>query len=133
MLATIPLALSMVGLLALFAVKEWEHSSGKIFFPGFRKRADMWVLDLYTLFRTIPKYTRDALEYLAHYGAYQGSRTALLLLRMVERRLMRLLNMIRGKGVVTKRETPSTFLRHVTEYKNGMREKRDGEGNHSAE
>lgn len=125
MLATIPLALSIVGLLILFAVKEWERSSGRMLFSNFRKRADTRVLDLHALFRTIPKYTRDVLEYLVHHGAYQGSRTVLLLLRTVERRLMGILNMIKGKGVVTKRELPSSFLRHVAEHKNDIREKRN--------
>lgn len=123
MWVVIPLALSILGLLGIFLVKEWEQSSGKMLFPGFRKRADTRTLDLYVLIRAIPKRTKVTLLYLVHHSVYQGSRTALLLLRIVERRLMKLLNMIRGKGVVTKREPPSTFLKHVAEHKNGIRER----------
>jgi len=123
MWAIIPLTLSVLGLLGIFLVKEWEQSSGRILFPGFRKRADARTLDLYAQVQAIPKRTKVMLLYLAHHSIYQSSRTALLLLRIVERRLMKLLNMIRGKGVVTKREPPSTFLKHVAEHKNGIRKR----------
>ena len=126
MFVIILLVVSIVGLFSLLALKEKEQSKGKVFFPSFRKQADLWVLNLYALFHDIPKHVWDVTRRLAHHGAYQSSRTALLLLRIVEQRLMKLLNLIRGKGVVTKREPPSTFLKHVAEHKNGIRERRNG-------
>ena len=132
MFVIISLVVSIVGLFGLLALKEKEQSRGKVFFPGFRKQADLWVLNLYALFHAIPKHVRDVTRRLVHHGVYQGSRTALLLLRVIERRLMKLLNLIRGKGVITKGESSSAFLKHVAEHKNGIRERRNGnhpEGN----
>jgi len=129
MSAVIPLAVSILGILGLVALKGWEHSSGRVLFPTVRSRADAMVLRAAAFVKTVPRRVHDILEYITHHGLYQISRTALLLLRVAERRLMRVVNMIKGKGVVTRKGTNSTFLRDVAEHKNGIRERRN-ENNH---
>lgn len=123
MLATVPLAVSIVGILSLLGLKALERKRGKVFFGIVRKRADEGVLKLErTLTKRLPELIKELISSAAHYVTYKVTALALMLVRFVERRLTRFVNFVKGRREVRKNGgTRSRFLRDVTSHRDEVR------------
>jgi len=123
MWATIPLAVSIVGMVTLVALKACELRRGRTFLEAARARLDARVLRLFAALQgDVPQkgklFAADAL----HHATVQITGLVLLVVRFVERRLTRFVNMVKGRrnlknGIGTR----STYLRDVTTHRDEVR------------
>ncbi len=117
--------ISLVCVISLFAIKNWEVKRNRILMPVLRNRADNEALRLkdhllrvrVDVARVVPialVYTR----FLVHKGALSVAAMA----RNSERRAHRLAEIVSYKRTHVPRETTSEFLRKVSEHKseNGL-------------
>jgi len=109
-------------LILLLAFKSYECAHGKRIGEVMRMRADVMVRNFLQnsvrfLFRVIHRcaaYLKQKLHVLSF--AFVA-----LLRRSVERRLLSLLNLVRGRGEIKRRGSTSLFLKSVSHYKGTLR------------
>lgn len=118
MLAILTFCLSLAALSAFLFLKEWELRKSRVLAPAFRAQADALVLSAtarltHHRLQVRPGLVKHLLRELAH-------EVTVLLLRVVhivERQLLGVVNMIKGKGTVRHGATASEFLRQMSEQK----------------
>ena len=123
MLATIPLAISIVGILGLLGLKSLERKRGGVFLGRMRKRADEGVVALeHKLTRGLPEFIKEHASAALHYVTYHVTALALMLVRFVERRLARFVNFVKGRREVKRSSgARSAYLRDVTDHRDEVR------------
>ena len=115
--------ISLVGMISLFVLKNWETGSGRVLAPALRARADNRAaalknrishirLDLARIAPIVLLYSR----YLIHEGALGFAAFA----RLSEREAHRIADLVSHKRTFVVRETKSEFLKKVSGHKNGV-------------
>ena len=123
--AIVVFGLSLIAIMSLFVLKQWETQSGRVIAPALRVKADHRAVELKAklfrlrldLARILPitvLYTR----YLIHEAALGFAVFA----RASERQAHRLAEMVSHKRTFVARETRSEFLKKVSGHKNGGEE-----------
>lgn len=119
--AAILFILSLVLLVALFAIKDWEVSHGYEFAPALRRNADREALHMKSLLAALvkdagklPFIVLDAGEATLQAAATDFGHLAIWLGREAHN----LANRVSRRGAIQPRETRSDFLRQVAEHKN---------------
>ncbi|HEY4517523.1 MAG TPA: hypothetical protein VJI74_01375 [Candidatus Paceibacterota bacterium] len=93
-----------------------------MFFPGLRAKADALVLSYTTgLHSLTPRPRKDLAKHMLREGAHSGTVLLLHGVHFLERKLLRLINMIKGRGASTHPTTASEFLKSVAESKQNGR------------
>lgn len=106
--------LAIVGMLA---IKNWELKAGKTLFRDVRFKADKAVAKWATILKShVPRNGKIISKELTHNAAYHISHVALAGVHFAERKLIRVINFIKGKGVVKKDRTASHYLKNVSQY-----------------
>lgn len=118
---TIILIISLVGITLLFMLKRWELQSRKVFLPVARAKTDILALKMTakirSLQRIIPGMGSHISRQITHHTAYHTSAIALKLTQVVEGKLLRFVNMIKGKGVIKDGRVASQYLRDVSAHR----------------
>ncbi|HUO56142.1 MAG TPA: hypothetical protein VMU27_01765 [Candidatus Paceibacterota bacterium] len=114
--------LSLIAIMALFVLKQWEVGSGRVIASSFRMSADEQALALkQRLFHLrldlarIPPLTLLYLRYFIHEAALSFAALA----RWSEQQAHKLADFVSHKHTFVPRETRSDFLRKVSNYKSG--------------
>jgi uncharacterized membrane protein YidH (DUF202 family) len=125
MITTITFISASVGIAVLVLLKHFEMKAGRTFFHSIRFKADTFIARTGLLIhRHVPTIGKKISKHVAHHTAYHTSSIVLMIVQFMERRLLRLVNLIKGKGVVKKNGSASFFLKHISEHKkNSDREK----------
>lgn len=130
-LATIAFFLSLAGIIGLFALKQWERSRGRTFFPAYRMKADEKALRLKELLEAgrkdltkLPPLFLHAVQHIVHGIAVDAGHIA----HWLGTQAHRLADAVSHKRNFSPRETKSEFLKKVSEHKNG-----DGNGEEHGE
>ena len=120
--AIIVFGVTLVAIAALFVLKRWEITRGRVLAPALRIRADHEALvlknQLFHLRRNLARVAPIAvlyLRYLIHEGALGFASFA----RLSERQAHHLADAVSHKRTFVPRETKSEFLKKVSEHKNG--------------
>jgi hypothetical protein len=118
MISIVIFTFAFAGLAGLILMKHFEMKAGKTILRAFRFKADTAVAaaDLYVR-RHVPTFGKKMSKQVAHQTAYHTSSVVLRIVQFMERRLLRFINLIKGKGVVKKNGSASFFLKHISEHK----------------
>lgn len=118
--AVIIFALSCIGIIGLFVLKQWELKREQLLVPSLRDKADAQALkfkELLTHSKThlerIPPAMVRYTSLLVHKGALGFARGA----RVAERQAYRLADVVSHKHRFERRETQSEFLKKMSEIK----------------
>ena len=121
--ASILFGVSLFGIIVLFLVKRYEMVRGSLVGGRFRARVDDFALDVKWVIMVIEWYlarTPDMLMALSRLGIRSGALGFARLARVSEEQAHRLADFVSHKRNFERRETKSTFLKQVGEYKNGL-------------
>ena len=118
---TIVLIVSLTGIVLLFMLKRWELQSRKVYLPVARAKTDIFALKMaakaHSFVRIMPGVSSHVSRQITHHTAYHTSAIALKLVQVVEEKLLRFINMIKGKGVIKDDRVASQYLRDVSEHR----------------
>ena len=118
MVAIFSFAFAFLAIIGMLVVKNWEMKAGKTLKRNFRFKADKAVAKWTTFLKShLPTRGRVISKELSHNIAYHVSHVALAGVHFAERKLIRIINFIKGKGIVKKDRTASHYLKNVSEYK----------------
>jgi hypothetical protein len=117
MTAIFSFVFAFLAIISMLVVKNWEVKAGKTLHSDFRFKADRAVAKWTVIFKShLPTKGRVILKEVSHNIAYYVSHVALAGVHFAERKLIRVINFIKGKGVVRKDRTASHYLKNVSEY-----------------
>jgi hypothetical protein len=129
--AGILFVLSLLGIVALFALKSWEAHRGSVFFPALRQRADVHALHVkelaYAARVDLEKLPPEMVR-LGHVLVHDAALAFAALARAAERGAHRVADLVSHKRHYMPRETRSEFLKKVAEGRNGGLDTTDGNG-----
>ena len=122
-LATIPLAIAIMGILGLVGLKGWEQKRGKVVCGVVRAYIDTQVMRLGWWFaKRLPEMLKKRASACAHAVTYRVTAAVLVVVRFLERRLTRFVNFVKGRRDVRKQQrTRSPYLRDVRNYRDEIR------------
>lgn len=108
---------ALFAIIGMIAFKNWEIKAGITVFREFRFKADRITI-LWSSFvkGNIPTEGKHLSKKIMHNTVYYISHAALAVVRFAEQKLVRIINFIKGKGIVKKDRTTSHYLKNVSEY-----------------
>lgn len=107
--------LAIVGMIAF---KNLEIKAGKTILREKRFTADRIVANWFMIFKShIPTKGKRLSKEITHHTAYHISHTALGGVKFAEKKLIRIINFIKGKGVVRKDGETSHYMKNVSKFK----------------
>lgn len=113
--------ISILGIIGLICYKNLEQRRGSIPGAELRTTIDARVMVVATWLRSLPTSIQEALRTLFKQGVFHATGTMLKVLHFVERKLIRVINLVKGKGdITTKKGSASFFLQNVSTYKDGQ-------------
>jgi hypothetical protein len=120
--AMIVFGISLISIIALFVLKNWENGSGRILMPAFRERSDDQAMRLKNRIShmgldlaRVPPIAVLYGRYLVHEGALGFAAFA----RMSEAYAHRVADLVSHKRTFVARAPRSEFLKKVSDHKNG--------------
>ncbi|HJL55632.1 MAG: hypothetical protein QGH85_01460 [Candidatus Pacebacteria bacterium] len=117
MAAIFSFAFAFLAIIGMLIIKNWEVKAGKTLSHEFRFKADRAVAKWTTILKShLPTRGRVISKELSHNIAYHVSHVALAGVHFAERKLIRVINFIKGKGIVNKDRATSHYLKNVSEY-----------------
>ncbi|MDP6388075.1 MAG: hypothetical protein QGG63_02285 [Candidatus Pacebacteria bacterium] len=126
MAAVFSFAFAFLAIIGMLVVKNWEIKAGKTLFHDARFKADKEVVKWITVLKShVPTRSRLISKELMHNIAYHVSHVALAGVRFAERKLVKVINFIKGKGVVKKDAVASHYLKNVSEFERHPDRKND--------
>ena len=122
MVAILTFCLSLAALSAFVLLKGWELRKKRVLAPAFRARADAFVLSATAHLTHHSLQVRPGLaKHLLREAAHEVTVLLLRVVHVVERQLLGVVNMIKGKGTVRHGATASEFLKNIAEHKKNNR------------
>jgi hypothetical protein len=108
---------ALVAIVGMIAFKNWEIKEGRTILHKARFNADRVVASWFTFVRShLPTRGRKLSKEITHHAAFHFSHFALSGVKLMERKLIRVINFIKGKGVVKKDRTTSHYMKNVSEF-----------------
>lgn len=121
MVSIVVFLVSLAGLIALMSLRLWEMRHGARCAQAVRGRLDSRTIRVREYVRThTPTPSLSFLSHAYHHGVHLCAIGALFVLRAVERRVVRVLEYVRGKREVQRGVTGSDFLKSVSEHKQSL-------------
>lgn len=108
---------AMTAIAGMITFKNWELKAGKTVFREIRFKADKVVFSFFTFIKShLPTKGKRFSKEVAHHSIFYFSHFALSGVKFLERKLVRLIDFIKGRGVVKKERNTSDYLKNVSEY-----------------
>lgn len=118
MWAFILCCISILGIVALVAGKHWERRRGTVPGSALRNFIDAKVVFAATKIQGVPDMARGHARGLTKELIFHLSAALLRLVQFVERKLIRIINLVKGRrDINTKKGSASFFLQNVSTYK----------------
>jgi len=112
------LIISVLGIAALLIFKKWEESRGGLPGTGLRRATDAKVVVISERLKALPRALWASVRVFLKQGVFYVSAGMLRIVQFTERKLIRVINLVRGKGdISTKKGSASFFLQNVATYK----------------
>ncbi|MBT3282739.1 hypothetical protein HON59_00695 [bacterium] len=109
--------ISFIAIVGMIAIKNWEIKRGVTLLRDARFKADKAVASWSTFVKShIPTKGKHLSKEITHHTAYHVSHAALGVVKFAEGKLVRIINFIKGKGVVRKDRNTSHYMKNVSEY-----------------
>lgn len=110
--------ISVTGIVALIVFKNWEQRRGSAPGAALRARIDARVAVLGGWLKSVPLYFKEHSKVLSAQIIFHLSAIMLRIVHFAERKLIRVINLVKGRGdVTTKKGAASFFLQNVATYK----------------
>lgn len=110
--------ISLSGIISLLYLRLWEIRRGSRLYNFQREKLDEKVVSLGEYLRhRIPTFDRSVVSRMYHTTIHYFALMVLSILRIIERRMVSLLEHVRGKREVTRGVTQSDFLKQVGSHK----------------
>ena len=118
MIAIFSFIFSLLAIIGMISIKNWEMKAGKTIFAKMRFKFDIFVAKYLIILKsyTQTKNGRYFLKKIIHYTAYYISHIALSCARFAERKLIKIINFIKGRGVIEKKRQASPYLKNVADF-----------------
>ncbi len=118
MTATIFLGTSFLFLFVLFLFKFFEIRREFSFYSRIRTLVDQRVEDVSTSLLSLPDASKTALARIVHIFICWVSETTLYAVRFLEKKLLKFVNMVKGKGDIKReKDSASLFLKKISSDK----------------
>lgn len=118
MVSVFSFGFAFLAIVGIIAFKNWEIKAGKTILREKRFKADKIVAGWFTTFKShIPTKGKHLSKEITHHTAYHVSHAALGGVKFAEKKLVRIINFIKGKGVVRKDRTTSHYMKNVSGFK----------------
>src|SRR3989344_367675 len=109
-------SISLGGIIILFIFKQWENTNTPMWYRRQRERGDRAVTRILNFLYVIPHASRIFLVRVFHAIVFHISAWVLLVVRFLERRLFRFVNMVKGKREINhKKGSVSLFLTAISD------------------
>ncbi|MBL7045336.1 MAG: hypothetical protein ISR98_01935 [Parcubacteria group bacterium] len=106
-----------IAIIGMIAMKNWEIKRGMTVLHDVRFKADKIVASWFTFVKShIPTQGKHLSKEITHHTVYHVSHAALGVVKFAESKLVRIINFIKGKGVIKKDRTTSHYMKNVSEY-----------------
>lgn len=113
--------ISLGGLIGLIGFSLWEKKRESKVGARYREVLDQATrTGVEKLVKQIPVVDAHLFRRLYHNSAHLTALVVLRLVKVVEKRAVGVLNTVRGKRELSKTDTQSTFLKHVSDHKQGL-------------
>lgn len=123
MFAIVAFIFALIGIIALLYFKNWEIARGRMVFVDFRKKADTFVIESITSFKSrLPRASKQILKHVINNIIYYTSTILLKFVKWLEKKLVRFSNMIKGRVEIQNRGEASMYLQNVSAHKNNLKE-----------
>ena len=110
-------AFAFAAIAGMIAFKNWEVKKGRTMLRDFRFKADRIVAEWFTFIKgNIPTQGKHLSKEITHHTVYHVSHVALDVVKFMEKKLIRIINFIKGRGVVKKQGQASHYLKNVSKY-----------------
>lgn len=108
---------AFIAIVGMIAMKNWEIKAGKTVLREARFKADKAVVSWFIFVKShIPTKGKSLSKEITHHTVYHVSQVALRGVKFAEKKLVRIINFIKGKGVVKKDRTASHYMKNVSQY-----------------
>ena len=108
---------ALIAIVSMITFKNWEIRAGKTILREKRFKADKIVANWFTMFKShLPTRGRKLSKEITHHTAYHISHFALSGVKFIERKLIRIINFIKGKGIIKKDRKASHYMKNVSKY-----------------
>ena len=112
---------SLIGIAGLLIFKNWEQRRGGLPGAAIRATADAKVVVISTQLKQFPQTLHVSFRVLLKHVIFYVSAAMLRVVQFTERKLIRVINLVRGKGdITTKKGSASFFLQNVATYKDAQ-------------
>ena len=118
MIAIFSFIFSLLAIIGMISIKNWEMKAGKTIFAKMRFKFDIFVAKYLIILKSYTQTNngRYFLKEIIHYTAYYISHIALSCARFAERKLIKIINFIKGRGVIEKKGQVSSYLKNVADF-----------------
>lgn len=102
----------------MISIKDWEIKAGKTIFAKIRFKADIFIAKYLIILKSYTQANsgRYFSKEIIHYSAYYISHIALSCARLAERKLIKIINFIKGRGIIKKKGQVSSYLKDVADF-----------------
>lgn len=123
MTVIISFGISLTGILTLLALKHWDIGHSNALYQRVVKYLDRHAVHLQHFLKAVPAISRVAISHGAHAFVYRVSEMTLRAVRFAERKLLKFVNMVKGRGEINRKKgSASLFLTNITDEKNNGKE-----------
>ncbi len=122
-IATALFFLSLVGIVGLFTLKEWERRRSRVLVPELRERIDrlsFYLKELLVALRLDLEKLPPEILHISRIVIHEMALTAARLLRFLSLQAHRLADLVSHKHAFQRRAPRSEFLKKVIEHKNSL-------------
>lgn len=108
---------AITAMAGMIAFKNWELRAGKTIFREIRFKADRIVFSFFTFIKShLSTKGKSLSNEVIHHTIFYFSHFALNCIKFLEKKLIRLINFIKGRGILKKERNTSVFLKNISEY-----------------
>jgi len=113
--------ISLSGIISLLYFRLWEAKRNKQLFAERRRAFDIKVISLSEYIQDrVPRLDQRIIFHAYHTIVHYFALMVLLVVKVIERRMVSLLDHVRGKREVNRGVTKSDFLRQVNDHKQSL-------------
>lgn len=113
--------ISLLGIASLLYFRLWEIERGKRLFNTERKRLDEKIISFGKYIENhIPTFNRVIVLRIYHFVVHYFALIVLTIIKVIERRMVYLLEYVRGKREIKRGVTQSDFLKQVGDHKRSL-------------
>jgi hypothetical protein len=115
------LSISLIGIIGLISFSLWEKKRGRKVGESYRERLDTAIRGSADIVvKNIPTIDAHLFQRMYHYSIHLFALMVLRLVKVIEKKVVKVLDTVRGKRDLPKSNTQSAFLKRVSDHKQDL-------------